>query len=102
MKKSLFVAVIVGLLMTSFSFAQTPRDNTSSEGKTGLTNIAVTGLNVTGVPGYIELTSSAGRVFYLYIDGTDTVRIASAVQVGSGASPQSTNWNNVGDKIGSQ
>lgn len=101
MKKSL-LTVLAFLFMVGFSLAQTPRDNTSSEGKTGFTNIAVTGLNVDGVPGYIEMTNSEGRVWYLYVDDTDRLRIASAPQVGSGASPQTTNWNNLGTVVGTQ
>lgn len=100
MKK--YLALVLTVLMVGVAYAQTPRENTSSEGKTGFTNIAVTGLNVDGVPGYVEMTNSEGRVWYLYIDDTDRLRIASAPQVGSGASPQTTNWNNVGTLVGTQ
>jgi len=62
--------------MVSPSFAQGPRGGTSSEGKTSFTNIAVTGLNDdgttggydAGIPGYIEMTSTKGDIYYLYID----------------------------------
>jgi len=92
------------LLMVSFSLvlAQTPRQPTSSEGKTTFTNIAVVGLDVSGVPGYIEMVSSAGETYYLYIDDTGNLNVASAQTVGSGASPQTTDWNNYGTTVGEQ
>ena len=61
------LAISIILLMVSPSSAQVPRQPTSSEGKSGFTNIAVTGLDkdgtandVTdmGLPGYIEMTST--------------------------------------------
>ena len=86
--------------MVGHSFAQTPRDGTSSEGKSTFTNIAVRGLNKDGtsavinpgVPGYIEMTSTAGSIFYLYIDNDGTLRIASDVAMGLDASPNTVSW----------
>jgi hypothetical protein len=104
MRKYAFAVVVLSiLLMAGISFAQMPRNNTVSvDGKTSFTNVAAVGVEVDGVPGYLELTSSAGRVFYLYIDDGDFVKIASAIQVGSGASPQVTDWSNQGIRVGSQ
>jgi len=87
--------------MVSLSFAETPRQPTSSEGKSGFTNIAVRGLakdgtanDVTdmGLPGYIEMTSTIGTVFYLYIGSDGLLRQASAVPVGFRASPSIVGW----------
>ncbi len=92
--------VIAILLMVSLSFAQGPRDGTSSEGKTTFTNLAVTGLNkdgtngtsAPGLPGYLEMTSSAGNVYYLYVDYNGSLKLASAITVGIGASPTIVGW----------
>lgn len=108
----LIVASII-LLMVGLSFAQTPRRNAASddgsnteyrpsEGLTMFTNLGVTGLDVDGVPGYIEMISSSGKIFYLYIDDLDILRIASPSQVGLIASPNTTDWNNAGESIGRQ
>ena len=100
MRKICAVTICIVLLMVSFSFAQTPRQPTSSEGKTTFTNIAVVGLNDngadglvdTGLPGYIEMTSTKGDVFYLYIGYDGDLRIASEVAVGLSASPSVLGW----------
>ncbi len=96
---SLLVVSII-LLMVSPSSAQNSRDGTSSEGKTTFTNIGVRGLNKDGtsaivdpgLPGYIEMTSTAGNVFYLYIDYDGILRIASDAVIGRGASPNIVSW----------
>ena len=100
-KLGLAVSVIsIILLMVSPSFAQTPRNPLPSEGKSTFTNIAVVGLNKDGtsavvnpgVPGYIEMTSTAGDVFYIYIDNDGVLRIASDAAVGLGASHNIVSW----------
>jgi hypothetical protein len=77
--------------MVKFSYAQQPRESKSvSEGKTVFTNIAVVGLNDDGTspsanpgtPGYIEMVSSKGDTFYLYIDYNGKLKIASDIAVG--------------------
>lgn len=86
--------------MVGLSFAQTPRQPTSSEGKTSFTNIAVRGLNKDGtstitnpgVPGYIEMTSTAGNVYYLYVSHDGTLMLASEEIIGLGASPNTVSW----------
>ena len=87
-----FLAISIFLLMVAPIFAQTPRQPTSSEGKSTFTNIAITGLDATGVPGYIEMVSTTGDRWYLYVDGAGVLRIASEPAVGFAASPQTTNW----------
>ena len=89
--------------MVSSSFAQTPRQPTSSEGKTGFTNIAVRGLNLTGVPAYFEMTAGDGDVFYLYVGSDGKLRIASEGLVGTGASPSIVAWEDAsGTVVGDQ
>jgi len=93
------------LLIANLSFAQTPRGSNQvrSEGKSRYTNLAVTGLDVTGVPGYIELMSSSGRRGYLYLDDSFRLRLASDATVSnSAASPQTTDWSNAGIVVGEQ
>lgn len=112
MRKICFLVVLsVILLMVSPSFAQTPRNGTSSEGKTTYTNIAVRGLNQdgtdgivdTGIPGYIEMTSTAGNVFYLWVDSDGVLKISSEVAVGFGSSPAIVGWGNAsGTKVSAQ
>lgn len=93
----------VFLLMIGLVSAQTPRNGTDSEGKSNFSNLAVTGLNATGVPGYIEMTSALGNVMYLYLDNNSILRVASDVQIGnSTASPRTSNWSILGDVVGSQ
>lgn len=87
------LAVSIILLMVSLSIAQSPRQPTSSEGKTTFTNIAVTGLDATGVPGYIELMSTDGSTrYYLYVNSSAVLMIASEISVGLDASPQTVTW----------
>jgi len=99
------------LLMVTPVFAQSPRQPTSSEGKTTFTNIGTTGLEVTGVPSYIEMMSTDGSTrYYLYVDSSGNLKIASAVACGYLASPQTVNWltgggsdyGEVGVKVGAQ
>ena len=101
----LFLVTSTILLMVSFSLAQTPREGTSSEGKTTFTNIAVVGLDntpsgtidgfrVVGTPSYIEMVSSAGSTYYLYIGTDGRLRLASPVSVGVSASPATVGWAN--------
>src|SRR3990167_6289436 len=102
MKKISIVLILVmaTLLMVTFSFAQESRQPTSSEGKTTFTNISVVGLNKNGsdgvvnqgLPGYIEMISSAGNVYYLYIDSNGSLKVASDVDVGYLASPALVGW----------
>lgn len=90
MRKICLVSLLI-LLMVSFAYAA-PRNSIDSEGKSSFTNIAATGLDVSGVPGYIEMRDGSGNYFYLWIGTDGKFRIASDVAVGSGASPATTSW----------
>jgi hypothetical protein len=97
MRKIRYLAIVsLVLLMAIPLFAQSPRQHTSSEGKSGFGNIAVRGLNATGVPGYIEFSDGDGDIFYLYVDINGVLRIASEPAVGFGASPATTSWSRTG------
>lgn len=103
---SLLVICIV-LLMVSFSFAYTPREGTPSEGKTTLTNLAVVGLENDGAdalaqygtPSYIEMTNTAGVVYYIYIGYDGELRMASEAAVGFLASPSTVGWSDASGVI---
>ena len=94
MKKIGLSVLVVSLilLMAIPLFAQSPRQPTSSEGKTSFTNIAIRGLNVSGVPGYIEIADTDGDIYYLWVDTDGNLMIASEIAVGYGASPATTSW----------
>jgi len=97
---TLVLVISVILLMVSPSSAQTPRQPTSSEGKSGFVNISVRGLSKDGtegfvqpgLPGYVEMVSCAGNVYYLYIGYDGKLRLASELVVGYGASPSLFGW----------
>lgn len=100
-----FILVVTLLFMAGIVYAQQPRSggqHGESEGKTSVTAIAVTGLDISGVPGYVEFINGAGNVYYLYVDLTGDLKLASAAQVMTGASPQTTDWTNQGTVVGSQ
>jgi len=91
-RHSIFFVVLITLLMVvPLCYAGT-RNSISSEGKTTFTNIAATGLDVSGVPAYIELQDGSGNYFYLWIGTDGDLRIASDVAVGTGASPATSSW----------
>lgn len=99
------------LLMVSLCFAQVPRGQISSEGKTGYTNLSVVGLDKDGanaaaqpgLPGYIEMISTSGSVFYLYIGFDGDLRLASEQVIGTGASPTTIGWADAsGTVVGTQ
>ena len=99
--------VIAILLAVGISFAQTPREGTSSEGKSTFTNIAVVGLEkdgtdgsrTTGLPGYIEMISAKGERFYLYLGYDGNLRIASDLEIGFLASPALVGWSDASGVI---
>ena len=109
MRKFCFSVLVVStiLLMVSFSLAQTPREGTSSEGKTTFTNIAVVGLSKDGtdglinpgVPGYIEMVNTAGSKYYIFIGYDGKLRIASGVVMGLGASPNTVAWSDAASSV---
>ena len=89
--------------MISLASAQVPRNSVSSEGKSSYGNIAVTGLNATGLPGYIEMRDSSDETWYLYLDDNHILKVVSAVNIGSSlTSPRTTDWTNFGEIIGLQ
>lgn len=100
MRKYAVFAFCITLLTVGIAFAQTPREGKSSEGKTTFTNMAVVGLDKNGtngstnpgLPGYVEMVSTKGDTFYLYIGYDGKLRCASEVAVGFGASPSIVSW----------
>lgn len=106
-KMRFFLVLSIFLFTVSFSLAQESRNGTSSEGKSTFTNIAVVGLNKNGgtnpnnqgLPGYIEMTSAAGDIFYLFVGADGKLILASAFAVGYGASPALVGWRDASGKV---
>ena len=101
MKK--YLALVLVVLMVGVAFAQTPREPQQEDtGATVVTNLVATGLDITGVPGYVGLRSAGSnqRTFYLYVNNNGELFIASAPQVA--ASGTIVNWIGAGTKVGAQ
>lgn len=121
MHKKLGITLILCLVST-FCYAQVPRGSdssqtgagtagfTSDQGISTFTNIAVTGLDATSNPSYVvffapdEIGNMAA--YYLYVDDTGDLRLASQPDLDAFASFPTGNWrtNNmsVGVVVGSQ
>jgi hypothetical protein len=118
MKKTwLFVSVAcLALLISSFAVAAStdkgsvPREPTVQfDGETNFTNIAVTGKNVDGVPGYIKFYSLASNnttvvPWYVWVDSTGDLRITSnATMITYTSFPDVAAWStSMGSVVGSQ
>lgn len=93
MKKLRFINLTISiiLLMVTFSFAElTPREPTSSEGKTGFYDLSVSGLSEQ--PGYIELLDRNGTSWYLFMGTDGRLRVGSEVAVETDGVPTITVW----------
>jgi len=93
--------VIVGgsilLLVTTLCYAQIARFPASTaEIKTTTTNLSVTGLDVAGNPGFIELVGANDGttpiVYYLWVDTDGDLRIASRVAIEAYTSFPNGEW----------
>ena len=118
MKKKLLIAGVIAFAIGLLTYhcllaAGAPnREPKDYSGKSNFGNIAATGLNVTGIPGYLELTwtNSSGTVYqsYLWVDSTGDLRIASSVTMAAYTSfPDVTSWEvggvgSMGTVVGSQ
>lgn len=112
MQKRINILVfVILLLLTSVVIAQTAREpQYNLEGKTNFTRVGVTGLNVSGNPGFIELVGfdSAGTAFpyYLWVDSTGDLRLASYPSISAYSSFPDGDWDvtnmAVGAVVGSQ
>jgi len=109
MYKRVTSVVVVLLLVSSFCYAQTPRNasNTTAQSaynsKSNFTNISVQGLDVTGNPGMIEMlsadTDAAGNAvtfsWFLWVDQDQRLCMASQVTLETYASFPDGNFNGV-------
>ncbi|HEY9874580.1 MAG TPA: hypothetical protein V6D12_14165 [Candidatus Obscuribacterales bacterium] len=92
---SIFLALMV---ISTLAFAQSARNpQYDHAGKSNFTNLSVTGLDVTGNRGYIELVSpdERGDVFsyYLWVDSDGKLRVASYATVSAFSSFPTGNLN---------
>ena len=93
---------VIALLITSIVYAQPAREVTYStdEGKTNYTSVGLVGLNRTGNPGYLELratendsnTTVAAQTFYLWVDSTGDLCLASRVTISAYSSFPTGSW----------
>ena len=114
MTKRMIGLVLALLLVTTISMAQVPRNNDYSDpGKTSLTNLGLTGLDVTSNPSYIELRGHdtvRAIYWYLWIDCTGDLVMASRTTLEAFSSFPSGDWAppacgggySIGTVIGSQ
>lgn len=95
------IALLVLLLMPAIAYAQVARNSArvSSEfgSKTNFSSVGVQGLDTAGNPGYVELISASttsGTVYsyYLWVDETGDLCVASHTQTSAYASFPTGNW----------
>jgi len=96
MKRIVSLLVILFVVsVATFVNAQVARNPTfTREGKSNFSNLSVSGLDVNGNPGYIELVGTPTEVgtkstvpinWYLWVDETGDLRIASSVALDASA-----------------
>lgn len=104
MRKVALVA-LAALLVSSFCFAQVPRESsvaTIVPTATFYTNIGATGLDAVGNPGFLILSGAASNPdstrgetqinYFLWVDSTGDLRIASYSDIHSVASFPTGDW----------
>jgi len=115
MRKTI-IAILVLFALSSLSYAQSARNPIDNDpGKTVLGNVGAQGLDVTGNPGYLELigydgdsdaTNGTAIQYYLWVDRTGDLRIASRVTMETKSSFPSGDWRlpnfNIGTIVGTQ
>ena len=102
-KKAICLAILL-LLVATFSFAQVRNPVYNYEGKSNFADVSVTGLDVTGNPGYIEMVDTEGTEWYMYINSGVVYIISDVTTAGSGFTSFPTgSWTTfLGTKVGGQ
>jgi hypothetical protein len=109
--KRITISLFAVCLIATLCYAQGARNATHDiEGKTNFTFLGLTGYNNTGNPGFIEMmgpTSDGVEVlYYLWVDTTGDLRIASYSVISAYASFPTGDWRlpnmNIGTVIGGQ
>ena len=114
MKKTIGVLLVLALIAT-VCYAQVARNSSTTgsdyDSKTNFTNIGVQGLDVAGNPGYIEIAgvdvnTGAAVLYYLWVDNTGDLKIASATTMTAMSSFPTGDWRlpnfTAGTVVGSQ
>ncbi len=103
--------VLMMLIIATYCYAQAARNPARNiEGKTNFASIGVEGLAVTGNPGFIEFvthdTNDNEVQYYLWVDETGDLRIASYSELSAYASFPTGDWDitnmPVGTVVGTQ
>lgn len=96
MKKLILVLALLASCATA-AFAVTKEDINRSENETAFGNVAVTGSSTTGNPGYIKFSApnyaGVNFAYYLWIEGSGKVCVASYPTISGFASFPTGNWN---------
>ena len=102
MKQKLLASIVAVLLFSTIVYAQSTYPNAAYnlEGKTNFGKIATMGGETTGNPGYIELRGTAyissetdaNLTYYLWVDGTNDLCIASYASLSLYASFPNGSW----------
>ena len=108
--------VVAFMLVSSLSYAQSTRNPANNDpAKSVFGNVATTGLDVAGNASYIELVSTDANGsnpirYYVWVDSSGDLKIASRVTMETLASFPSGDWRrsnegggfNIGTVVGSQ
>ena len=95
------LSIVAFMLMASVVSAQVPRNPTyNNEGKSNFANVGITGLDVAGNPGYIELNGYDGNgnavPYYLWVshrtNGVGILMMASYASISVHASFPTGDW----------
>lgn len=110
--RKMLLLLVVFITLTSSAHAVTKETKYNLEGQTAFERIVVTGNQQTGNPGYIALQSvnwsnpDVTDVYYLWVDTSGNLRIASYPTISTYTSFPSGDWRlpnfTAGSKVGSQ
>lgn len=96
MLRKSFLAVVIVVFTASYCFAQAAREasftTVTNPGVTNLTNLSVYGLDVQYNPGYVALVGADGASYFLWVDNSSRLRIASYAAISAYSSYPTGNW----------
>jgi len=99
--RTVILVLVLSLMLPAFCFAQSVRNISdrlvSNEGMATFGNVAVTGLDTQGNPGYIALTSVSTKTdtnytYILWVDQHGKLKLASYTSISAYSSFPHGNW----------